>query len=84
LTYIRVIAELLNDRLMEVASITLESITDAEGVLDAREHLSDIGEVATLAQLEALLLALRVDVLNPTVVGGHSSIINVILEFNDV
>lgn len=85
MTYIRVVAELLDNRLVEVAGVTLEGVADAESVLHAREELSNVVcELATLAQLEAFLLAAIVDVLDPGVVVGDSGIIDVILELDDV
>lgn len=81
---IRVVTKLLDDRFVEVTGIALEAIADAEGMLHTGEELSDIRELAALAKLKPLLLALIVNVLNPAVVMGHSVVIDMILELDDV
>lgn len=81
---IGVVSDLLDNGLVEVASIALETITNLEGVLHALEDIIDNGDLAALSQLKALLLAIAVDVLDPSLVLRGRTVINVVLELDDV
>lgn len=67
-TYIRMVPDLLDDGLVEVAGVALEC-TNLEGVLHAREGDEVVSGLAALSELKALLLAARMDVKDPVVVG---------------
>lgn len=84
ITHIRVVADLLDDVLVEVTGVALEGVANLEGVLHAREDVIGGGAEATLAQLQTLLLAIVVHVLDPGVVVGGGRIIDVVLELDDV
>lgn len=77
------VSDLLDHGLVKVASIALEGITDVKGVLQAREGLV-CERNGALSQLEALSLALLVCVLKPHVMVAGSSMINMVLELDDV
>jgi len=81
---IRVVAELLNHVGMEVTSVALESTADREGVLQTAKDLADQRGVAALAELEVVILATLVDLLDPGVVVGSRGVIDVVLELDDV
>jgi len=78
-----VIPDLLNDGLVKVAGVALEALANVEGVLQTSKGLVCEGSGA-LSQLKALLLAMAVDVLDPGVMIRRSSLINVVLELDDV
>jgi hypothetical protein len=82
--YVRVVSDLLDDGLIEMSRITLEAITNLEGVLQALEDIIGRGNSASLAELESELLGLAVDLLDPGVMLGRSRIIDVVLELDDV
>lgn len=82
-TYIRVVPDLLDDVLGKVASVALE-VTNLEGVLQAVKGLVRAEDAASLAELKALLLAFIVDALDPVLVLVDTSLINVVLELDDV
>lgn len=82
-TYVGVIPDLLNDGLVKVAGVALEALANVEGVLQTSKGLVCEGSGA-LSQLKALLLAMAVDVLDPGVMIRRSSLINVVLELDDV
>jgi hypothetical protein len=84
ITHIRVVADLLDDVLVEVTGVALEGVANLEGVLHAREDVIGGGAEATLAQLQTLLLAIVVHVLDPGVVVGGGRVIDVVLELDDV
>jgi hypothetical protein len=77
---IRMVSDLLNDGLVEVASVALE-VADLEGVLHTREGIK---RLTALAELKATLLATLMDVLNPGVVVRGSVLIDMVLELDDV
>lgn len=81
---VRVVSDLLDDGLIEMSRITLEAITNLEGVLQALEDIIGRGNSASLAELESELLGLAVDLLDPGVMLGRSRIIDVVLELDDV
>ena len=79
------VADLLDHVLVEVTGVSLETITNLEGVLHAIEDgASEVINKATLAELEALLLHVTVNALNPGVVITSGRLVNVILELDDV
>lgn len=80
---IRVVSDLLDHGLVKVAGVALEGLTNVKGVLQAREGLVCEGN-GSLSQLHALILALGVGVLNPNVVVGSSTLVDVVLELDDV
>ena len=66
--YVGVVSDLLDDGLIEVSSITLESLTNLEGVLQALEEILGRGDSASLSELQTDLLVVTVDLLDPVVV----------------
>lgn len=83
-TYIGMVSELLDGRLMEVARVALEASGNVVGVLHASKGLLDGGSEASLAEFEALLFAIIVDVLNPVVVVVGLGLVDAVLELDDV
>ena len=77
------VSELLDHGLVEVAGVALEGLTNVKGVLHAREGLVCEGK-RSLSELQALSLALVVDVLNPHVVVASSLLVDMVLELDDV
>lgn len=78
------VSDLLNDVVVEMASITLELVTEVESVLHASKDIVEGGDAAALAELKALVLATVVDVLDPGVMGLGFVGVDVILELDDV
>jgi hypothetical protein len=68
-THIGVVADLLDDVLVEVTSIALEAVANLEGVLHTREDIGHGRGEAALAELQTLLLTAIVDGLHPVVMG---------------
>ena len=78
------VSDLLNDRLVEVTCVALEAIANLEGVLQTVKDVVGAEDVASLAELKALLLDVGVDALDPVVVLGGIRLIDVVLELDDV
>lgn len=80
------VADLLNHIGVEVASIALEAIANGEGVLKATKDLTNDIIDTSLAKLEVLVVSIGalVDGLDPAVVASGGSVINVVLELDDV
>lgn len=76
------VSDLLDHGLVEVTSVALETIANLEGVLHALENA--LGGDGALSQVKASLLAIGVDVLDPSVVIISRGIIDVILKLDDV
>lgn len=83
-TYIGVVANLLNDVVVEVTSIATEARAEVKGVLHAGEDILDRVEETTLAELEGLLVAGAVHVRDPGVVRLGLGLVDVVLELDDV
>ncbi len=83
-TYVWVVADLLNDIVVEMTSITLELVAEIESVLHASKNIIEAGDGAALAEFKALLLATAVNILNPGVVGLGLVAVDMVLELDDV
>ena len=82
-TYIGVLADGINDRLVKVTRVALEArhvVCVLETVKDSLEE----GSLRSLAELELGVQGLLVDVLDPVVVSGGITVVDVILESNEV
>lgn len=78
-------ADLLNDRVIEMARVTEEVACDVVGMLEPLEDvIGNHGELATLPQLGPDILALEVDVLHPAVMVVGYSRGDVLFEHDDV
>ena len=78
-------ADLLNDRVIEMARVAQEVSRDVVGMLEALEDVvGDHGELATLPQLVPDVLALEVDVLHPAMVVVGRRRGDVLLEHDNV
>jgi hypothetical protein len=78
-----VVPDLLNDVLVEVTGIALEA-ANLEGVLQTVKDVVTSKNAASLTELKALLFAFSVDALDPALVLVDISLINVVLELDDV
>jgi len=67
-THIRVVSDLLDGVIIEMARVAHEVGANLVGVLQAAENIIDHRELAALAQLDALIFASAVDLLNPGLV----------------
>ena len=76
-------ADLLDDILMEVTSISHKRSSNVESVLDTSEGLKVETKERTLLQLHPTVLG-GVDVLHPAVVVRSSALVNVLLEYNNI
>ena len=83
-TYVRVLADLLDDILVEVARVALETSSDVVCVLETVEHSVKDRSLRALTQLELGVLGLLVDVLHPVVVSRSSVMVDVILEGDQI
>lgn len=83
-TYIGVVADLLNSLVVKVTSVAAEAVAEIKGVLHAGEDIVDGVKETTLAELEALLLAIVVNITDPGVVSLGLGLVNVLLELDDV
>jgi len=81
---IRVIPDLLDDGLMEVASIALEGVANVERVLQPSINMVRRGIDGSLAKLKALLLSFGVDIFHPAVVLIGADLIDMIFELDDI
>jgi hypothetical protein len=66
-TYIRVVSDLLNDRVIEMARVTQEIRANLVCVLETLEDVRRNRELRPFPKLGPLVLALSVNVLHPTV-----------------
>lgn len=84
-TYIRVPADLLDGRIIEVTGVTEEASSDGIGVLQTIKDLGGEGRLATLPQLKLTgLLVGGVDAVEPDMVLRGMLIIDMLLELDDV
>jgi hypothetical protein len=82
-TYVGVLADGVNDRLVKVTRVALEAlhvVCVLETVKDSLEERS----LRSLAELELGVQGLLVDVLHPVLVSGGITGVDVILEGNEV
>lgn len=82
-THIRMLADLLNNILVEVASIPHQRASHVEGMLQASIGIGVKAEQRPLLQLHAAGLG-GVDILHPAVVGGSSRRIDMLLKHDDI
>jgi hypothetical protein len=80
-TYIRVPPDLLDDLVIKVARVADEVGADLVGVLQAAE---DVVNQATLPEVGALRLTVRMNLLNPSMVGLNLVVVDMLLELDDV
>lgn len=83
-TYIWVVSDLLDDRVIEVTRVTGKTSANLVCVLEALEDIAGDGELRALSELGPLSLALGVDVLHPAVMVGSRLLRDVLLEDHDV
>lgn len=83
-TYVRVVADLLDNGIVKVTSIPAEAGAEIKSVLHASEGILDGVEKTTLAELEAILLAVSVNVTDPGMVSLGLGLVNVLLKLDDV
>lgn len=74
----------LDDVLVKVAGIAHEAASDVVCVLHAIEDGIDDGELGALTQLHLATLHIGVQVLDPVVVLDGQSLVDVVLEDDDV
>lgn len=84
LAYIRVSADLLDDILIEVASVAHKTASDVVGVLETREDVIDHRGLRALTELGLSDLSLLVEVLHPAVVLSSQVLGNMVLELDHV
>lgn len=87
MTYIRMPADLLDDSIIEVASVAQEIAADLQGVLETTESIGNItnqGKLTTFPEFRALDLTVSMDLLDPGVVVGDRGLGYMILELDDV
>lgn len=77
-------SDLLDDGIIKMPGVTQEIPSDVICVLDTLEDIGGKGELSSFSELCSYVLALEVDILDPGVVIGGSSLGNVFLEDNDV
>jgi hypothetical protein len=82
--YIRVLTDLLDDVLIEVARVAEEATSDVVGVLETVEDLVDHGRLRALLQVHLDLLGGGVDVLHPGVVVLRGFVVDMIFELDHV
>lgn len=73
-TYIRMSSNLLNDGIIKVSRITQEITSDIVCVFHALEDISRDRKLRPFSELGSLILALEVDVLDPTLMLGGGSL----------
>lgn len=83
-TYVRVPPDLLDGGIIEVTGVAQEVLANLVCVLQAVEDIVNHGLLATLAQLETLILSGGVNVLDPVVVVRGAGVRDVLLELDDV
>lgn len=82
--HIRMSADLLDDRVIEMPRITQEPASDIVRMLDPLEDIVCQRELGTLPQLGSDVLALEVNVLHPAVMVLSRARSDVLLEDDDV
>lgn len=82
-TYIRVVADLLDHRLVEVTGIALEAIKVVR-VLGAGESINNGRAEVSLSKLKTILLTTIVNFLDPSVMLISLGVVNVLLELDNV
>lgn len=83
-TYIRVSPELFDNRVIEMARVAKEVATNLVGVSKTPEDIVYTWELATLPELDPLLLTTGVDFLDPRVVVRSGRVCHMLLELDDV
>lgn len=63
--YVRMSADLLNDRLIKVTGVAHEVLANLVRVLEAAEDIVNKRKLATLLQIHSLIFLGRMDVLDP-------------------
>ena len=83
-TYIWMISNLLDDRVIEVTRVSQEVCTNLVGVSETFKDIACDGELGALSQLGSLSFTLSMDILYPAVMIGCSLFSYVLLEDDDV
>ena len=84
LTHIRMSADLLDDRVIEMARVTQEVSGDVICVFETLEDIGGDRELRAFAELSSLAFACCVDVLHPAVMVGSLGLGDVLLEDDNV
>jgi predicted transcriptional regulator len=79
-----VLANLVNNGLVKVTRVALESSGNVECVLQTIVDSLDQGLLRTLAELELGAERLLVNILHPVVVGSSITVVDMVLEGNQV
>ena len=83
-TYIGVLPKLLDGGILEMARVAKEVASNLEGVGETTVSVVGNGEVTALPKLNALLLTITVELLDPGLVIRSARVAHMLLELDDV